>query len=88
LHSAYNASDNKLKVGQSVRIQFLSRCVELNGHSARVCTGEDDEGRYLVDLNSRILRLKRHHLEALVDVDEVDKTLQRPKKRRLTASLA
>ena len=81
-HPVVQNADAKLRVGQQVRIRHLVRCCHLNGESAKVCAGEDDDERILIDCKDRILRLKRQHLEALDDLDKDAIELRRPPKRK------
>ena len=63
-----------------VRISQLSHSVDLNGKAAMIVTGENDEGKYVVKHEDRLLRLKRCHLAALDDFVNDDEDEGRPAK--------
>ena len=68
-----------------VKIRQLNNFADLNGKTAIVVTGESDDGRHVIRLDDRLLRLRRCHLVALDkfvndgEDDERERTAKAPR---------
>ena len=77
--------DERLKVGDMVKIRQLNNFADLNGKTAIVVNGESDEGKLVIKLDDRLLRLRRCHLVALDkfvndgEDDERERTAKAPR---------